>query len=457
MRELRLEMQRLNVSLLGSFEVRLDDTDVTDLLRTKKERAILAYLAQEADRAHMRQSVAEFFWPDRPENYARMNLRQALLGIRRMIGPEEKASEFLFTTEETVQIEREKIWLDTNEFTNKLMATHSHSHTHLQTCPECLNALESTVQIYRGDFLEDLLLNDLAGFQEWVFFHRERNFRYLLDALHSLTEIYFKKRDYETTYKHAWRYVSLAPLEEAAHRMLMRVFALTGRRSAALQQYQLCKSLMERELRIEPSVETKRLYEHISAGLSLDKIDTGSLANGSVPPRPAQPRPRQTGPLYDPFTHIPMRALYMDRLQHAVIRMQRDQQKLAVCMVMVSYPLNQNMLPELKKHVEQHVVSRLLGSVRKGDTVARLEDDLFALILEAIRDPRDLDTITQKLITNVGSPILTQGQRIVLKLVLGGSVFPVDGMDPVVLLEKADTAMREARIKQASFFYPSSD
>lgn len=450
-------MQRLKISLLGAFTVQLAGLDVTDLLRTKKERAILAFLAQESDRAHMRQTVAEFFWPDRPENYARMNLRQALLGIRRMFGNEDTASDFLFATEETVQVEAKNMWLDTDAFTNNLMATHSHSHAHLQTCPECLSALEETVRMYRGDFLEDLLLNDLTGFQEWVFFNRERNFRYLLDALHTLTEIYFKKGDYETTYKHAWRYVSLAPLEEAAHRMLMRVFALTGRRSAALQQYQLCKSLMERELRIEPSPETKRLYEHISSGLSLEKIDTGSLANADLPPRPAQPKPRQTGPLYDPFTHIPMRALYMDRLQHAVIRMQRDQQKLAVCLVSVSYPLNPNMLPDLKKFVEQHLVSRLLGSVRKGDTVARLEDDKYALILEAIRDPRDLDTITQKIMNNVGTPVLTQGQRVIIKLVLGGGVFPVDGMDPVALLDKAETTMREARIKQASFYFPPSD
>ncbi len=450
-------MQRLKISLLGAFAVQLDELDITDLLRTKKERAILAFLAQEGERAHMRQTVAEFFWPDRPENYARMNLRQALLGIRRMFGNEDTANGFLFATEETVQVERKNVWLDTDIFANNLMATHSHSHAHLQTCPECLIALEETVRIYHGDFLEDLLLNDLTGFQEWVFFHRERYFRYLLDALHSLTEIYYKKADYETTYKHAWRYVSLAPLEEAAHRILMRVFALTGRRSAALQQYQLCKSLMERELRIEPSPETKRLYEHISSGLSLEKIDTGSLSDTNFPPRPPQPRPRQTGPLYDPFTHIPMRALFMDRLQHAVIRMQRDQQKLAVCIVSVSYPLNQNMLPELKKFVEQHLVSRLLGSVRKGDTVARLEDDRYALILEAIRDPRDLDTITHKITNNVGAPILTQGQRVVVKLVLGGSVFPEDGLDPMALLDKAETAMREARIKQAAFYYSPSE
>jgi DNA-binding SARP family transcriptional activator len=97
-------MSQLKIGLLGSFHVQLDGVDITEALRTKKERAILAFLAQEAERPHLRQTVAEFFWPDRPENYARMNLRQALLGIRRAMGCEDNANAFLKVTEETVRL-----------------------------------------------------------------------------------------------------------------------------------------------------------------------------------------------------------------------------------------------------------------------------------------------------------------------------------------------------------------
>ncbi len=78
-------MSRLEISLLGPFRVHFDGNDLNEILRTRKERALLAYLAEEPPRLQTREKVAEFFWPNRPETYARMNLRQALLGLAQSI------------------------------------------------------------------------------------------------------------------------------------------------------------------------------------------------------------------------------------------------------------------------------------------------------------------------------------------------------------------------------------
>jgi len=78
-------MLKLEIFLFGNFEIRLDGVDITDSLRTRKERALLAYLAEEPAILHTREKIAEIFWPNRPETYARMNLRQALLGLRKTI------------------------------------------------------------------------------------------------------------------------------------------------------------------------------------------------------------------------------------------------------------------------------------------------------------------------------------------------------------------------------------
>ena len=106
-------MNQLEISLLGAIKVKFDGEDVTENLRTKKERAILAYLAEESGRSHTRSIIAEFFWPDRPENYARMNLRQALLGIRKAFGGEKNTIPFLRITEDSVRFFPGKAWLDT--------------------------------------------------------------------------------------------------------------------------------------------------------------------------------------------------------------------------------------------------------------------------------------------------------------------------------------------------------
>ena len=60
-------MEQLSIYLLGSFEVRLGDQDLGGVFRTRKERALLAYLAVESRHPLRREALAELLWPERPE------------------------------------------------------------------------------------------------------------------------------------------------------------------------------------------------------------------------------------------------------------------------------------------------------------------------------------------------------------------------------------------------------
>jgi Bacterial transcriptional activator domain len=61
----------------------------------------------------------------------------------------------------------------------------------------------------------------------------------------------------------ALRIAALDPLQESVHRTLMRLYVQSGRRGAALRQYQICVGVLLRELGIEPESETKQLYRDI--------------------------------------------------------------------------------------------------------------------------------------------------------------------------------------------------
>jgi len=262
-------MGQLAINLLGPFEVYLNNQIVNKIFRTRKERALLAYLAVENERLHRREALAELFWPNRPEGYARTNLRQALFGVRRAIGGLDTGA--LRIADDFVQFKTKLTYaLDTLSFRQHVNATYTHQHRNQDTCLECAQHLEKAVDLYRGDFLEDIFLSDSSEFQEWVVFQREQYFRYLLVALHNLTRYYQERGDYEQAYKYAWRHVKLAPLEEAARRQLMNLLALSGQRSAALEQYKNLKVLLADELYVEPSAETQALYERIKAGIALD-------------------------------------------------------------------------------------------------------------------------------------------------------------------------------------------
>ena len=271
-------MARLSIYLLGPFQVRLKEQFVTSSLRTEKERLLLAYLAMERQRSHTRESLAELLWPERPEGVARTNLRQALLGVRRTIGDRVATSPFLQLSEGAIQFNPPyPYWIDTGAFLACFQAVQTHTHNSIETCEACMGHYQEAVALYRGDFLADFTSFDNPPVTEWVIFQREQFFRYLMTALQNLTTFYQSRGDFDTAYSYARQQVKLAPVEETAHRQLMALLAASGRRSAAIEQYQTCRQILWEELGVEPSRDTEVVYERIKQGLPLEATPTASI------------------------------------------------------------------------------------------------------------------------------------------------------------------------------------
>jgi len=95
-------MNRLVINLLGPYEVSLDGEQVTDLA-SDKVRALLAYLAVEAEQPHRREKLVGLLWPDQPEQAARANLRRALSNLRKAIFDGPADPPFLLITRQSVQ------------------------------------------------------------------------------------------------------------------------------------------------------------------------------------------------------------------------------------------------------------------------------------------------------------------------------------------------------------------
>jgi DNA-binding SARP family transcriptional activator/predicted ATPase len=263
-------MARLTVSLLGSFQVMLDGQPVTGF-KSNKVRALLAYLAVEADRPHRREVLAGLLWSDWPDRSALSNLRYDLSHLRQVIGDRTAEPPFLLISRDTLQFNAASdARLDVAAFTEAVEGEESQ--------PSSLDALEEAVALYRGSFLEGFSVGDSPAFEDWALFTRERLGRQMSSALHRLAASYEERGEYERAQSYAWRQVELEPWDEEAHQRLMRTLALGGQRSAALAQYESCRRLLAEELGVEPSPETTRLYE---------KIRVGRLKSGA--PSPAQP------------------------------------------------------------------------------------------------------------------------------------------------------------------------
>jgi DNA-binding SARP family transcriptional activator len=252
---------RLSVHLLGPFRVVLDGEPATGFV-SDKARALLAFLAVEADRPHRREALAGLLWPDYTERAARASLRTALANVRRAIGDRTARPPFLHVRRQTVQFNPEgDAWVDVTAFT-QLLKGQSTPIANRQT----FRQLQEAVELYQGDFLTGFSLPDSAAFEEWALLTREQLRRQALTALQHLVEHCEEEDDSQRGLEYAWRQVEMDPLQEAAQRQLMRLLALNGQWDAALAQYEGYRQLLETELGVAPSPETQETFELLLRG-----------------------------------------------------------------------------------------------------------------------------------------------------------------------------------------------
>ncbi|MFN2129448.1 MAG: BTAD domain-containing putative transcriptional regulator [Anaerolineae bacterium] len=260
-------MARLSIYLLGPMQVALDG-QIIARFETEKARALLAYLAVEADRPHRRDVLAEMLWPERPEGAASANLRHTLAGLRRAIGDtadtpgagHPAASPFLLVTRQTIRFNcASDAWVDVSAFLALLRNARPTDHPPVQS-------LEEAVGLCRGTLLEDVAVTDCAAFEEWLLLTRERLGRLALDALHQLADCHEQLGQCGHALRYARQQVELEPWDERAQRQVMHLLALTGQRNAALAQYEACRTTLAQDLGVEPETETTQLFERIRNG-----------------------------------------------------------------------------------------------------------------------------------------------------------------------------------------------
>lgn len=256
-------MSQLSIFLLGSFQVHLDGCPLSGFAY-EKVRALLAYLVVEANRPHSREKLAALLWPDQAPEASRSNLRQALATLRRAIGNQESTHPFLLLEQGNLQINPSaSIWLDVNALQQQLIASQSHPHVEIETCQTCIQNLETGVTLYRGDFLEGLLLSDSEDFEIWTLTKREQLRLQVLTSFYHLTNHYIRRGQYAQAQTYAFRQVEIEPYCEEAYRQLMCILARSGQRSAALAQYEAFRRILAAELGVGPTRETQALYERI--------------------------------------------------------------------------------------------------------------------------------------------------------------------------------------------------
>jgi DNA-binding SARP family transcriptional activator len=105
-------MLAIDLRFLGSFEVICSGVLVTHV-RGDKVRALLAYLAIEADHPHAHAALAALLWAEQPDELALRNLSQALVRLRQALGDD---GALLLSSRHAIQWRRAAVSADVQDF-----------------------------------------------------------------------------------------------------------------------------------------------------------------------------------------------------------------------------------------------------------------------------------------------------------------------------------------------------
>jgi DNA-binding SARP family transcriptional activator len=106
-------------------------------------------------------------------------------------------------------------------------------------------------------------LTDNSPFELWRLAKREHYHRQAMETLERLARFYEVTGDFARAVECARRLIIFESWREEYHRLLMRNLAHAGQRKAALAQFEQCQKELAKELGVEPSAETRKLYQQI--------------------------------------------------------------------------------------------------------------------------------------------------------------------------------------------------
>ena len=101
----------------------------------------------------------------------------------------------------------------------------------------------------------------------WVDARRERLRGILLRALECRAAVYLWNAEHSLAVEAAREVVALEPFRETGHQLLIRSLAASGNTAEALLAYERCRRLIAEELGVDPSRQTKAVYEEVLSSL----------------------------------------------------------------------------------------------------------------------------------------------------------------------------------------------
>jgi predicted ATPase/DNA-binding SARP family transcriptional activator len=246
---------------------------IVSRFRSRKTAALLARLAYFGHRTHPRGELVESVWQEYDPASGRVSLRTALSSLRRQLEPPGVPHGAVIRADRAgIRLNPAAYFTDVSRFQEALGRA-----GRAQNPAARIEQLAAAAEVYRGDLLPGFV-------EEWVLLERQYLMERASHAFAELVALLWAEGKIPHAIQWARRAVSLDPLREEAHQMLLELLVADGQPEAAIRQYQELERLLREDLREAPRSAIRALLQEMEP-LS----GTSSLPD--LGKRPAIPRP----------------------------------------------------------------------------------------------------------------------------------------------------------------------
>lgn len=188
--------------------------------------------------------------------------------------------------------------------------------------------------------------------------------------------------------------------------------------------------------------------EGMAAARTLADVTTAYLLNAEARAELVETtEAAQHRSLHDALTGLPNRTLFVERLDHAMLRCRRSGRMVAVFFVDLDKfkAINDTFGHRVGDEVLVEVAERLTHALRPGDTVARLSGDEFLILCEDLDEAEQAEPLAARIVTALEEPLVLPSIEINVSASVGIAFAGLADDIPEAILEQADAAMYQAK------------
>ena len=219
--------------MFGHPEIRLNDEAI--LFSFSKIDALLYYLI--VTKSASRDEVAGLLWPDKSDQNAKKNLRNAIYQANKILGVEiiSSPNKALLVLNGSVDLD-----IDVDNF---------------------MKQTQENLFLYKDEFLKGFFLKDCEGFEIWVV--KMRSFyekKFLQECLRKIEQD-IENGNLEDVEKNIYQLIHIDEFDESNYQLLMKFYQTNQRDGKVVETYYNLSNTLKTELGITPNKQTKKIYE----------------------------------------------------------------------------------------------------------------------------------------------------------------------------------------------------